>query len=486
VGTNQLNMTYEYLKNLKKYNQTFKLLNSDNFSMMVSFFHFVFVLNKHISIKHTDILNYLEDFLYDINQSYNGAYPKVAKAYLDDFVNDKNGYLKKYHGSDDEPMYELTPYSQKVFEIVESLDKKEFVGSRTKFNIIFELLEELEFETNLSDEDRIKTLENDKKEIDKQIENIKMKTDIRFDNSRIKEHFMLLVEQSTKLKYDFSQIEYNFKELNQKAMEKIATNNDSKDNVLDSIFNIEDSIRQTDQGKSFFAFWQLLTDANKNEKLTIMLNNLYKIDVIKEFDTDESLKNLKYELLQNADKITKVSSKLIEQLRRFLDDRVWIENKKILDICKSIENTALKIKTKTPTQKAFMGIDDTKIYMNSIFEKSLFSIKKTNEFTNELKEDSVNIDLDSFYDIFFIDEQELKNHINYFLQIKPICTLEDILVKFPIQKGIAEIVSYLSIAKNSTNATVELDNKISLRIEDENGYVKMVKIPKIVFIKNKK
>ncbi|MCK5294441.1 MAG: DUF3375 family protein, partial [Arcobacteraceae bacterium] len=128
-------MTYEYLKNLKKYNQTIKLINSDNFAMMVSFFYFVFYTNKYISINHTAILNYLDDYLYDLNQSYPDTYPKKAKDYLDDFVSDKNGYLKKYHGSDDEAMYELTPYTQKAFGFLEELEKKEFVGSRTKFNI---------------------------------------------------------------------------------------------------------------------------------------------------------------------------------------------------------------------------------------------------------------------------------------------------------------------------------------------------------------
>jgi len=476
-------MTYEYLKNLKKYNQTIRLLNSDNFAMMVAFFYFVFVINKHLSINHSTILNYLEDFLYDLNQSYENLYPKNPKDYLDDFVNDKNSYLKKYHGNDGEAMYELTPYTQKVFEIVESLDKKEFVGSRTKFNIIFELLEELEFETNLSDADRIKSLIKQKEELDKKIANIKAKKDLRFDNSRIKEHFMLLVEQSRKLKYDFSQIEYNFKELNQKAMEQIANSYDSKDSVLGSIFDVEDTIRQSDQGKSFFAFWQLLTDSSKNEDLTKMLENIYKIDVIKQIDEDESLKNLKYELLLNADKITKISSKLIEQLRRFIDDRVWIENKKILELCKSIEKTALNIKTNPPTKKAFTTIDDTKVALSSVFEKSLYAIKQTKEFKNELKEEKIDINLDTFYDIFFIDEQELKNNINYFLQIKPQCTLKEILEKFPITKGVSEIVSYLSIAKNSTNTIVELDNKIEIKIKDTNNDTKIVKIPKIIFTK---
>ncbi len=476
-------MTYEYLKNLKRYNQTIKLLNSDNFSMMVSFFYFVFHSNKYIAINHTTILNHLEDFLYDINQSYDNSYPKNAKSYLEDFVSDKNGYLKKYHGSDDEAMYELTPYTQKTFEFLESLEKKEFVGSRTKFNIIFELLEELEFETDFSDEDRIKKLQTQKNDIDKKIQNIKAKKDLRFDGSRIKEHFMLIEEQSRKLKYDFSQIEYNFRDLNQEAMEKIASDDMTKDTVLDSIFEIEDSIRESDQGKSFFTFWQILTNASKNEKLSSMLEKLYEIDVLKEFDKEQKLKNLKYDLLLNADKITKVSSKLIEQLRRFLDDRVWVENKKILEVCKSIEKTALKIKTDPPTKRDFFSIEDCKVAVNSSFEKSLYSIKADIRFIHEIKEDICEIDLDSFYNIFFIDESILLNHINYFLQIQPQVSLEEVIKKFPVQKGVSELVAYLSIAKNSKNNIVSMDEKQKITIMDENKQTKTVVIPKILFIK---
>jgi len=473
--------SFEYLKNLKKYNQSIKLLNSDNFAMTVAFFYFVFVTNKHIAINHTALLNYLEDFLYDINQSYPDAFPKEAKSYLDDFVSEKNGYLKKYHGSDDEAMYELTPYTQKVFEIVESLDKKEFVGSRTKFNVIFELLEELEFETNLSDEERIQSLLQQKSEIDHQIAKIKNKSDLRFDESRIKEHFMLIVEQSRKLKYDFSQIEYNFKELNQKAMQEIASSYESKESVLGSIFDVEDTIRESDQGKSFFAFWQLLSDPVKNEKLSQMLENLYKIKTIQEYDEDRSLRNLKYELLLNADKITKVSSKLIEQLRRFIDDRVWMENKKILELCKSIEKGVLQIKANPPKTRSFTQLEDTKVSINSVFDKSLYSVKQKTEFTSELRSDVVDVDLEDFYDIFFVDEEELHKHINYFLQTQPQCTLQEIIQKFPIKKGISELVAYLSIAKNSSDARVDLKNRVSISIEDEEGISKVVKIPTIIF-----
>ena len=477
-------MTYDYLLFLKKNNLTIKLLNSDNFAMMVGFFYFVFVKKRYLTISHQEILSFLDDYLYEINQTYPNSYPKSAKDYLDDFVSDKNGYLKRYYGNDGELLYELTPYTQKALEFLEGLQKREFVGSRTKFNIIFELLEELMFETNLSDEERIKKLQEEKKKIDEQIEAIKRKKDIRFDSSRIKEHFMLIEEQARKLKYDFSQIEYNFRDLNLSAMEQIASLQEAKDKVLTSIFDVEDSIRERDQGKSFFAFWQILTDINKSEKFSNMLEGLYKIKEIEEFDKSQKLKNLKYDLLSNANKIAKVTSKLMEQLRRYLDDKVWVENKKILELCKQIEKKALEVKENPPNQKNFLTLLDTKVKIDSVFEKSLYTIKKEVEFEAKIKEENLDeIDLDSFYHLFYIDEEKLKSNINFFLQKFPQCTLSQVVEKFPIKKGVAEVISYLSIAKNSDSSLIIIEDKEQILVEDENGSKKLLTIPKIIFTK---
>ena len=266
-------------------------------------------------------------------------------------------------------------------------------------------------------------------------------------------------------------------------MEQIATAYESKDSVLGSIFDIEDSIRQSDQGKSFFAFWQILTDAQKNEKLSTMLEKLYDIEIIQEFDSEERLKNLKYDLLLNADKIGKISSKLIEQLRRFLDDRVWIENKKILELCNAIEKKAVEIKENPPLKRDFHHLAKNKVAIDSVFEKSLYTLKENKAFSHEIKEDVLEVNLDDFYDIFFIDEALLQNNINYFLQIQSQCTLVEVLEKFPIEKGISELIGYLSLAKNSKNSIVSPDEKQKIHILGEDGNKKIVSVAKILFTK---
>lgn len=479
-------MTFEFLKHLKNTNQTIKLLNSDNFAFMLSFFYFVFVKNRHITITHSEIILYLDDYLFEINSSYENLFPKEAKNYLDDFSNDRNGYLRKYHGDTDEPLYELTPYTNKALEFVESLQKSEFVASRSKFNIIFELLEDLEFETNMDDVQRVKKLEAQKRDIDSQIEAIRAKKDLRFDNARIKEHYMQIEEIVRKLKYDFSEMEYNFRDLNKLAMEEIALKDDAKSGVLDSIFEIEDSIRKSDQGKSFFAFWQLLTDNSRSDKLTKLFDNLYEIPVVKEMDDDKKLKDVKYTLLKSGEKIYKVSAKLVEQLRRFIDDRVWIENKRVLELCKKIEKSSIEIKNNISLKKDFFEIKGDSFKIDSIFEKSLYSIKKPQEFKSEDVIQDIEIDMDGFYNLFYVDEEALKRNITQMLQHRSQCTLVELTQKFVVTKGVSELISYIAIAKNLDGAVVDDSVKTQIDIVDFDGNRKRVNLPKIIFTKGAK
>ena len=55
-------------------------------------------------------------------------------------------------------------------------------------------------------------------------------------------------------------------------------------------------------------------------------------------------------------------------------------------------------------------------------------------------------------------------------------------IKFKITKGIAELIGYLSIAKNSDSARVDEDKQIILEIMDDDGVLKRVKLPSIIFV----
>ena len=145
----------------------------------------------------------------------------------------------------------------------------------------------------------------------------------------------------------------------------------------------------------------------------------------------------------------------------------------------------MDIQKDAPNVRKVMTLSNTKVQVNSVFERSLYNIKEDKVFKNELKDTDIKIDIDKIYDIFYIDEEKLKSNINYFLQKDTQITLEQIIKKFPILKGVAELISYISIAKNSQNTLIEATNFIKSTIQDSDNNIKSVLVPNIIFLKGK-
>jgi hypothetical protein len=356
-------MTYDYLENLKHNHLAIQLLNANNFSMILGFFYEAFKVNKRQALKEMEILTLLDDYLYGINKGYKEPkFPKSAKAYLDDFTHQDSNYLRKYYAYEsDEPVYELMPELEKLLSWLAGLKKQEFVATESKLKIIMTLLKELEFETNLSDEERIESLEKEKLLLDKKINAIKRQEDLRFDRRKIKEQFMQIQSTSTELLSDFREIEHNFRSLNQEAKKAIASTQSAKGEVLEKIFEIEEGIRQSNQGESFYAFWDFLMDTEQIEDLNRLLENLYNLEDIQALDPERNLENLTYNLLNGGEKAHKVLAKLVEQLRRFIDDQVWVENRRILELAYHIEQKALSLKETAPKTRDFFMITGLKL-----------------------------------------------------------------------------------------------------------------------------
>lgn len=63
--------------------------------------------------------------------------------------------------------------------------------------------------------------------------------------------------------------------------------------------------------------------------------------------------------------------------------------------------------------------------------------------------------------------------------------MQEITGEYPITKGVAELIGYLSMAKKFPNTVLYEEHSEAIVIEDENGIFKKVQLPKIVFVREK-
>lgn len=479
-------MTFEKINQLLKANTTVKLITATSAPLIISFLFKSFKHNNSAAtITEKDLIPLLTDYLFFINRD-EAIYLKQAKEYLTDWTN--SGFLRKYFQSSDEPIYELTPATENALKWIDDLDKPEFVGTESRLKNLFEKLKELSSKTKRDYAARIKELEANKKSIEQEIENVKHgKMDV-LDDRQIKEHYFLIEETAKYLLADFRQVEENFRILDRNFRKKIITTSQTKGKVLEELFQQQDFLLETDQGKSFLAFWEFLLSQSKQDEFEKLIEDVLSIPVIQQMQKENfSIDNIRNNLVDAGDKTNKTTNSLLEQLRKYLEHKSFFENKRIHDniteVLKIIsENTEIDY-----SKFSLMELDETirvDLMLAHDWDVRGFKPPQKIKFANnnpEEGESTSNNDL--LFEQFEIDITELKNNINTALKHKPQISFTDFVKEFEISKGVAEVVAYVEVAskeKNKHTVNESLQEVIEIRNSKTNKNFK-VRVPQIIF-----
>lgn len=486
LKTSATQFSHERIEKLKQNNPSLKLLNAANAPLILSFLYLIFIEPNRRSIAFLDITASLNDYLFHLRDIYGETkYPRAAKAYIDEWCSDENNFLRKYYISEsDDPEVDLTPATEIAIEWLASLEQKQFIGTESRFLSLFDLLRDLAAKTEEDPIKRVEQLEKQKIKIEQEIQDIQVGIINQYDATQIKERFLQAEDIAKRLLGDFRQVEYNFRALDREIREMIATSQLQKGALLDSIFQEHDLIRSSDQGKSFTAFWEFLMSVMSQDELENNLKKIYEMDEIQSLNPQSFLRKIKFALLDAGEKVYQTNSLLATQLRKYLDDQAYLDNKRIMELIKSIEKTAVQLKDHLPQERIFAYVTESKPKINMIMERQLFTPPRNPVINAELLEQGeTNIAIDILYQQNFIDELKLKENIEKALQLQPQVSLKQIIMEIPLEKGLAELIAYLKIASNDPNSVIDANTTEVFTVDNENNG-KEISMPKIIFTRN--
>lgn len=477
-------MDHDYLDKLKQTHPTLRLLAADNAPLIISFLFRVFIQPNQRSVAQSDLTSGLEDYLYHLREIHGeGKYPKTARQYLEDWAGGKTPFLRKYYTeSSDEPEFDLTPATEKAVEWLQSLQERQFVGTESRLLTVFELLREIVRRTQQDPAVRIATLERQKSVIELEIERIRSGVIDPVDPTQIRERYFQVEETARRLLSDFRQVEYNFRALDRETRERIAVSDQTKGRLLDEIFREQDVIWDSDQGKSFRAFWEFLMSAPRQAELAELLETVYSLEEIRALMPDPFLAGIKFSLLDAGEKVYKTNNLLVEQLRKYLDDQAFLENRRIMDLVRGIEKRAVEIKDAPPLERDFATLDDVKPDLDLIMARTLFVPPKSPQIdAAPVTEGAADIDALALYRQSYVDEAELRANIRKALQSRSQVSLRQLVEEFPVRKGLAEVVTYLRLADKDDKALVAEGETETLAVTTEKGRTRKIELPKVIF-----
>ena len=477
-------MEHDYVKYLREHNPTVRLLRLDNAPLIISFLFRAFKSQNRLSIPGNELTSNLSDFLFYLNQEQKKPlYPRPAEQYLENWAND--GFLRKYYeANNDEPVFDLTPATEKALEWIQHLEQKEFVGTESRLLQIFSILRDIVFYSTEDPAQRMMKLEQQKTDIDREIEKLKKGKIEKMGTTKIKERFTEVEETAQRLLSDFRQIEQNFRELDKNAREQQIDSTLSKGKVLDDIFHVHDLIWDTDQGRSFKAFWEYLMCQSKQQELEELIGTVLQLPEVQEVKKGELLERLKVNLVEAGEKVYNSNGALIEQLRKFLDGKLYLENKRILEIINGIEKQAILIKEYIPKVNDFLTIEGDPD-MDFVMERPFFKPPEIVEMTPaEIEQGEANADTTALYQQLHINPETLKTNIRILLASQSQITLKQVTEQYPVEKGLVEIITYFDLATKDPKAVIHEEKTETISIVNKDTQKRLeITLPQTIFCK---
>jgi hypothetical protein len=264
-----MTLDYTTLALLRQNHPAWRLLRSDHAPLVASFLQRVFIAPNLRVMAQADLAEALEDELFALRERLGAeAFPKSALEYLNDWTSTEKGWLRKfYRQGSDEPHFDLTPATEKAIAWLGTLTARSFVGTESRLLTLFELLKQMSEGSETDPQARIVDLHKRRDEIDLEIARIVAGDIPLLDDTALKDRFQQFMALARELLTDFREVEHNFRGLDRRVRERIALWEGAKGALLEEIMGERDAIADSDQGRSFRAFWGFLMSSSRQEEL---------------------------------------------------------------------------------------------------------------------------------------------------------------------------------------------------------------------------
>lgn len=477
-------MNYDHLVSLRRTHPAWRLLAADSAPLVVGFLHHCFIEPNVRVLAEQELVARLEDYLFHLRENLaEEAYPKPAPEYLSDWASDARGWLRRYYPEDsDQPHYDLTPAAEQAIQWLKGLEQRTFVGAESRLRLVFDLLREIVQGSETDPAARIEELERRRSAIEAEIAEIRAGRMSFMDPTQLRERFAQAVDTARALLADFRQVEQNFRDLDRQVRQRIATGDGSKGEVLDEVLGTRDVIAESDQGRTFRAFWDFLMSPERQEELPSLIDRILALEPIAELRPDPRLRRVHHDWLTAGEATQRTVARLSEQLRRFLDDQAWLENRRIMHLLRGVEQHALAIRHAMPSEP-LMSLDAPAPAVELPMDRPLYRPPQRPQIEQlVVPEGDGEVSVEALYEHVYVDKDRLRARLRQELQTRRQISLDELLLRHPLEQGLAELVAWLTLATERGRGIIDESRQEMVTWTDEQGRQRRATMPRVIFV----
>ena len=298
-----------------------------------------------------------------------------------------------------------------------------------------------------------------------------------------KDRYIHAAETAKSILADFRQVEENFRELERNLMEQIIIWKKGKGELLEKFFADREFIQNSEQGRSFMAFWDYLMSKSSYEELDEVLGRILSLQGLGEIEQQYDMRHIRRQWSEAAQQVMDTISNLSRQISQYVDKGNLEQERYVYQLIKDIEDKAVSIKGNIPRNGDFAEIDRLSPDLDFMMDRRLFvPPKKPVIDSSNLTTGDHTGSVDALFKQVYVDKKVLAANIESFFQDRDKVPLSEVLEKFPLTKGVTELLSYLVIASGDSRNFVEGERQ-QLAMENVQAKDIKVEMDKIVFHK---
>jgi hypothetical protein len=324
-----------------------------------------------------------------------------------------------------------------------------FVGTEGRLDSIFKGLDDLLRNTTADVNERVKQLETDEARIREEIDRIRASGVVpTYTAVQINERFAQILSTARELLGDFRLVEDNLKRIAQLIAEQHSKPGATKGMILGNMLDANDTLRRSEQGQSFYAFWGLLLSSERREKFQQAMDQVLELDQLNEkLKSSPLLRNLTHHLLIEGEKVLGSAERMATNLRRVLDSRVTADREKVHELIQEIQALAISMRTNPPTEPIF-EVGEIDAFYNAM-SRPLWQVPSEMNALGPVEVADNRIskeELKAFSNLAHISLEQMRRNVREILSDNQTQTLEHVLDRYPPKYGMMEVLGYLILA----------------------------------------
>lgn len=478
--TESRSIDYQQLHAWRRSHPAWRLLLADHAPMIASFLHQSFVVTNARGIARERLAAQLDDHLFRLHEAIGEKlYPKAGTAYLDDWASDARGWLRKYYPSGlDEPHYDLTPAAELALRWMGQLEPRAFIGTEARLAGLQRTLQEIADGTELSPRVRIAQLQQRKAEIDAEIARIEHGHLELMEPGQVREHFLLALDTAQALLSDLRAVEQSFRAAGQAFHEGLAAHQGP---LTGTPFE-GDAIGATDEGASFTAFRKMLVSPGSRAELAGLLDKAATLETVRALDPEQRLRRQLYQLAEASGTTEDTGARISRQLRRQTEERARLENRRLMQLMRGIEQKALALRERAP-DGPFMEVDEPAPSLALPMARTLFNPPFKPRIRHRPLDDSLDAQVPSaaLFETAPLDPLRLASNVRRALEQRAQVTLAEVASIFPVRHGVAELAAYLELGAHDFNCAIDEERTEVVYWTDGDGKARQATLPAVIY-----